>query len=59
MSLPCYPHPKVLYHHSLAFRTLLALNLALYHLSFGILYQFFKGIASFQGTSGVIYLVGT
>lgn len=39
-------HPKLLYHQPLAFSALSALNLALYHLSLGISYQFFKEIAS-------------
>lgn len=39
-------HPKLLYHQPLAFGALSALNLALYHLSLGISYQFFKEIAS-------------
>jgi len=44
--LPCHPHPTVLYHQPLPFSALLALNLVLCQLSFGILDGLFEGITS-------------
>lgn len=38
-SPPCHLHPTVLYHQPPVFSALLALNLVLYHLNLGILYQ--------------------